>query len=256
VGRVRRGRVRHHRGARGGRRAALRRGRAREHHQDAAGVPADARRLHGPGPQGDLGRAAAQAHVHLPSDGRPDDVRGLQPRLPQRRLQPDRRGAANIPGVEDLFDKETADTYEAGVKSLFLDRRLSVNASVFLTQAEGSYFFVYDPNTGTQNLGNLDEVDYQGFELEFQAAATDWLDLYARAGYTDSEIKKSSRSPDDVGNQAPLVSEYTINLGAPDLRPAALRRGPDLLHPARLPDHRRHLLVPGQLHRPRPGQPA
>jgi iron complex outermembrane receptor protein len=123
-------------------------------------------------------------------------------------------GAANIPGIEDLFDKETADTYEAGVKSLFLDRRLSVNASVFLTQAEGSYFFVYDPNTGTQNLGNLDEVDYQGFELEFQAAATDWLDLYARAGYTDSEIKKSSRSPDDVGNQAPLVSEYTINLGA------------------------------------------
>jgi iron complex outermembrane receptor protein len=122
-------------------------------------------------------------------------------------------GAANIPGVEDLFDKETADTYEAGVKSLFMERRLSVNASVFLTQAEGSYFFVYDPNTGTQNLGNLDEVDYTGFELEFQAAATEWLDLYARAGYTDSEIKKSSRSPDDVGNQAPLVSEYTINLG-------------------------------------------
>jgi len=123
-------------------------------------------------------------------------------------------GAANIPGVEDLFDKETADTYEAGVKALFLDRRLSANFSAFLTQAEGSYFFVYDPNTGTQNLGNLDEVDYQGFELEFQAAATDWLDLYARVGYTDSEIKKSRRDPNDVGNQAPLVSEYTVNLGA------------------------------------------
>jgi iron complex outermembrane receptor protein len=123
-------------------------------------------------------------------------------------------GAANIAGVEDLFDKETADTYEVGAKALFLDRRLSANFSAFLTKAEGSYFFVYDPNTGTQNLGNLDEVDYQGFELEFQAAATDWLDLYARAGYTDSEIKKSRRDPNDVGNQAPLVSEYTINLGA------------------------------------------
>jgi iron complex outermembrane receptor protein len=73
---------------------------------------------------------------------------------------------------------------------------------------------VFDPNTSTQNLGNLDKVDYQGLEFEIQAAATDWLDLYARFGYTDSEIKESQRSPDDVGNEAPLVSEYTVNLGA------------------------------------------
>ena len=30
----------------------------------------------------------------------------------------------------------------------------------------------------------------------------------------DSEIRESSRSAADVGNQAPLVSEYTLNLGA------------------------------------------
>ena len=123
-------------------------------------------------------------------------------------------GAANIAGVNDLFDKEVADTFEAGAKALFLDRRLSVNGSLYYTEAEGSYFFVYDPNTGTQNLGNLDEVEYKGAELEFQAAAAEWLDLYARFGWTDSEIKKSSRDPDDVGNQAPLVSKYTVNLGA------------------------------------------
>jgi iron complex outermembrane receptor protein len=122
-------------------------------------------------------------------------------------------GAANIAGVEDLFDKEVADTFEAGAKLLFLDRRLSTNLSVFYTEAEGSYFFVYDPNTGTQNLGNLAEVEYTGAEFELQAVATDWLELYARFGWTDSEIKKSGRSPDDVGNQAPLVSEYSINLG-------------------------------------------
>jgi iron complex outermembrane receptor protein len=123
-------------------------------------------------------------------------------------------GAANIAGVNDLFDKEVADTFEAGAKAMFLDRRLSVNGSLYYTEAEGSYFFVYDPNTGTQNLGNLDEVEYKGAELEFQAAAAEWLDLYARFGWTDSEIKKSSRDPEDVGNQAPLVSKYTVNLGA------------------------------------------
>jgi iron complex outermembrane receptor protein len=117
-------------------------------------------------------------------------------------------------GISDLFDEETADTYEAGVKARFAGGRMMVGASVYHTKAEGSYFFVFDSNSSTQNLGNLDEVEYQGLELELQAQVNDNLDLYARGGWTDSEIKESARNPADVGNQAPLVSEYTINLGA------------------------------------------
>jgi iron complex outermembrane receptor protein len=128
-------------------------------------------------------------------------------------------GAANIPGINDLFDKETADTIEAGLKGRFLDNRLSASFSVYQTDAEGSYYFVFDPNTSTQNLGNLDEVEYRGVELELQALLADGLDVYFRGGYTDSEIKASRRSPDDVGNQAPLVSKYTINIGAQYRRP-------------------------------------
>ena len=123
-------------------------------------------------------------------------------------------GAAGIAGIDDLFDQETADTYEAGWKAQFADRRISTSLSVYHTKAEGTYFFVFDPNTSTQNLGNLDEVEYQGAELEIQAAVTDGLDLYLRGGLTDSDIKESARDPNDVGNQAPLVSEYTVNLGA------------------------------------------
>lgn len=117
-------------------------------------------------------------------------------------------------GIGDLFDEETADTYEAGVKARFMDDRLTTGASVYYTKAEGTYFFVFDSNTSTQNLGNLDEVEYKGFELEVQAKVNDKVDLYARGGWTDSEIKESARNPGDVGNQAPLVSEYTVNLGA------------------------------------------
>jgi iron complex outermembrane recepter protein len=123
-------------------------------------------------------------------------------------------GTAGIAGVGDLFDQETADTIEAGVKAQLLDNRLSASANVYHTTAKGSYYFVFDPNTSTQNLGNLDEVDYQGLELEMQARVADGFDLYLRGGWTDSEIKESRRAPTDVGNQAPLVSEYTLNLGA------------------------------------------
>ena len=122
-------------------------------------------------------------------------------------------GAAGIAGVSDLFDEETADTYEAGAKGEFLNRRLTANLNLFYTRAEGSYFFVFDPNTSTQNLGNLDRVDYQGLELEFRALLAEGFDGYLGIGYTDSEIKESDRAASDVGNQAPLVSEYSVNLG-------------------------------------------
>jgi len=122
-------------------------------------------------------------------------------------------GSAGIAGINDLFDEETADTYEIGAKARFAGGRMTASASIYHTKAEGSYFFVFDPNTSTQNLGNLDEVEYQGLELEFQAQVNDNLELYARGGLTDSEIKASQRDPADVGNQAPLVSEYTVNLG-------------------------------------------
>ncbi|HKQ13673.1 MAG TPA: TonB-dependent receptor [Steroidobacteraceae bacterium] len=122
-------------------------------------------------------------------------------------------GAANIPGIQDLFDKETADTYEAGFKGEFMDRRLATNLSLYYTQANGSYYFVFDPNTSTQNLGNLGDVDYKGFEAEITGRVTDNFDAYLGVGYTDSEIKQSDRAASDVGNQAPLVSEYSVNLG-------------------------------------------
>lgn len=128
-------------------------------------------------------------------------------------------GSAGIAGVEDLFDAETADTYELGAKAEFLDRRLSANLNLYHTRAEGSYFFVFDPTTSTQNLGNLERVDYQGVELELKALLASGFEAYLGLGYTDSEIKESSRAPTDVGNQAPLVSEYSANLGLQYRRP-------------------------------------
>jgi iron complex outermembrane receptor protein len=128
-------------------------------------------------------------------------------------------GAAGIAGVGDLFDAETADTYEAGAKADFLDRRVGANLSVYHTRAKGSYFFVFDPNTSTQNLGNLDRVDYNGAEFEVRGRILEGLDGYVGLGFTDSDIKASRRAASDVGKQAPLVSKYTGNVGLQYRRP-------------------------------------
>jgi iron complex outermembrane recepter protein len=122
-------------------------------------------------------------------------------------------GAAGIAGVNDLFDAETADTFEGGAKAEFLDRRVGANVSVYHTRAKGSYFFVFDPNTSTQNLGNLDRVDYTGAEFEVRGRILEGFDGYVGLGVTDSDIKESRRAAGDVGKEAPLVSRYTANVG-------------------------------------------
>jgi iron complex outermembrane receptor protein len=124
-------------------------------------------------------------------------------------------------GVGDLFDAEIADTFEVGLKSQLADGRVNLNFSLFDTQAEGSYYFVFLATSSTQNLGSLDKVDYQGFEFDVAASVTDNLEVSFGYGYTDSEIREWN-APDGaaaIGNQAPLVTEDTINLGAQYRRP-------------------------------------
>src|SRR5690606_21008866 len=108
--------------------------------------------------------------------------------------------ASGFLGVRDLFDAEVADTLELGVKTQLADNRVTLNFSVYDTNAEGSYFFVFEPQTSTQNLGNLTEVDYQGFELDIAARLTDNFDVYFGYGYTDSEIVAAA-DPTTIGNQ-------------------------------------------------------
>jgi iron complex outermembrane recepter protein len=117
-----------------------------------------------------------------------------------------------IVGVGDLFDAEVAETLEFGVKTLFADDRVSANFSIYDTESEGPYFFVFIATNSTQNLGNIDKVDYQGFEFDVNAHLGDNFDVFFGYGDTDSEIVEFD-SPAAIGNQAPLVTENTTNVG-------------------------------------------
>jgi len=121
-------------------------------------------------------------------------------------------------GVGDQFDQETADTFEVGMKSSLFGGRGAFNASAYTTKAQGTYYFIFIAANSTQNLGNIDEVQYRGLDFDFTAKLTDAISVNAGLGITDSEIKKF---PDlvAVGAKAPLVSDYTINLGGEYRKP-------------------------------------
>ncbi|MBI1252242.1 MAG: TonB-dependent receptor [Alphaproteobacteria bacterium] len=120
--------------------------------------------------------------------------------------------ASGLFGVGDLFDQETADTFELGFKSTLWDGRVLFNGSAYHTTSQGSYYFIFIASNSTQNLGNIDEIELQGLDLELNARLTDNLMFNAGLGITDSEITEFA-DPLAVGAKAPLVSDYTFNAG-------------------------------------------
>jgi iron complex outermembrane receptor protein len=121
--------------------------------------------------------------------------------------------ANGIVGVGDIFQAETADTFEAGIRTQWLDHKLSFTASAYTTESKNSYFFVFLAANSTQNLGNVPRSRINGFELELTARPLPGLDLNAAYGYTNSSIRDFP-DPAIIGNEDPLISRYTLNLGA------------------------------------------
>lgn len=83
------------------------------------------------------------------------------------------------------FGAEKATTYELGVKSTLIDRRLQINAAVFQTEYKGIQLnFQQGISPTIQNAG---DARIKGFEVEVTAAPTDALTINASVGYTDAK---------------------------------------------------------------------
>jgi iron complex outermembrane recepter protein len=83
------------------------------------------------------------------------------------------------------FGPEKATTYELGLKSTLIDRKLQINAAVFQTEYKGIQLnFQQGISPTIQNAG---DARIKGFEVEVNAAPTDALTLNASVGYTDAK---------------------------------------------------------------------
>ncbi len=125
-----------------------------------------------------------------------------------------------IVGVGDIFEAETADTFELGAKAQI--DPVKVNAAAYTTKSENSYFFVFLAASSTQNLGNIPEVRLNGFEIDASAEILPHLDVNAALGVTYSNIEEFA-DPTVIGNEAPQIARSTLNLGAQYSGPLAGR---------------------------------
>lgn len=118
----------------------------------------------------------------------------------------------------ESYDPEFVWSYEIGIKSEWLDRRLRLNAAAF----HNDYTDIQLTSVRATPEGNLllvvenaGEADVDGFEVEMVARPVEWLDLAAGVGYTDAEYSKLNPGA-SITEDAKFVQtpEWTFNASA------------------------------------------
>lgn len=120
---------------------------------------------------------------------------------------------------------EKATSYEIGLKTELLDRRLRLNFAGFYTDYKNiQVTYVVDPD-GPGPIGqfvpvlaNAGTAHIKGFEVEASAAVTDWLRLDGSLGYIDAKYVRFSADalanfPGALSLKIPNTSKVTYNIG-------------------------------------------
>lgn len=123
-------------------------------------------------------------------------------------------GDPSLVFVQDAYGKETADSYEIGFKSDWLDHRLSLNGAVFRTDVDNAQQFEFFPTAGVTAISQIDATRIEGAELEAVLRPTDDLSLSLGGGRVDSKIVRLAAHPDFEGNRTPYAANFNFSAAA------------------------------------------
>ena len=114
------------------------------------------------------------------------------------------------PGELEPFDSETVTAYEIGAKQTAAEGRVQLNGAVFYYDYKDIQTIV--PADFGFRLGNLENADIWGVDVDLMAVPTDRLTLRLGVGYLDTEV--SSAFPEFDGNELPNAPSWQITGGA------------------------------------------
>ncbi len=117
--------------------------------------------------------------------------------------------------ILDEYDKEVTDSWELGLKTMWLEDRLRINGAFFSTKIDDNQFFEFfaGPFGLMRVVTTVDKAKISGFEADFDWAVSDNFRLYGGLGLLDSKIKENINRPLSVGNDVPQAPGETYNLG-------------------------------------------
>ncbi len=116
------------------------------------------------------------------------------------------------------YDPEYSWNYEWGLKTAWLDNRLTANLALFYIDMEDKQVSEMDAATFTMNMTNAGKAHSYGLELEVAARPSRGLDLFAGVGFTKTKIDEWEAFDgvamyDYAGNNLPNAPKLNYNLG-------------------------------------------
>lgn len=115
------------------------------------------------------------------------------------------------------FDPEQVWSYEAGIKSEFLDHRVRLNLAGFIADYSNIQLSRQTIINGVliSDISNVAASRIKGFEAELVVAPVRGLELSAAAGYTDNNYSTvQAGAVVAPNNKIPYAPDWTVNLSA------------------------------------------
>lgn len=114
-------------------------------------------------------------------------------------------------GFTDGFEEEKVLSYEFGIKSELMNRRLRINANVFQSEyTDMQLNFILTGTVADTKVTNAGEAEMRGFEMDLTFLATREILLMLNYAYLDTEVTKAT---DPFGND---VSDEFVFFAAPE----------------------------------------
>jgi iron complex outermembrane receptor protein len=117
------------------------------------------------------------------------------------------------PNYVRAYKPDLAWSYELGVKSQWLDRRLTANATAFYIDWTDLQIMGVPENPALGFTTNAGRASSRGFELELKARPTNHLDLSFGVGYVDAHLDEPAQGA-AAGDPLPGVPKWNVSASA------------------------------------------
>ncbi|MGE5318132.1 MAG: TonB-dependent receptor [Chloroflexota bacterium] len=114
------------------------------------------------------------------------------------------------------FKPEFSWNYEAGIKTIFLNKALTTNLSAFYIDWKDQQIYQPVPSGQGSMLKNAGRSVSKGVEIELVARPCNNFSLYTSYGFTEAKFAEYQRSAEISfnGNHIPYAPENTLQIGA------------------------------------------
>jgi iron complex outermembrane receptor protein len=119
------------------------------------------------------------------------------------------------------YNPEYVWSYESGIKTEFLDKRLQINLAVYDAEYKDLQTRNFDPVSGNIIAGNAAKARVRGSELEVEMLPIEWLTLGLSYSYTDAKYRSylvpnppPAPPTDNSGHTIPFTPRNAANFSA------------------------------------------